>query len=102
MATRHFSNSIAWAAAQLGVSYSTMHRMAARGELKTMVVNGLRRVPDSEIERLQPVLGGGEHRALARLTEQARKVDRRRLEAEERVLARRQQLIKELRELESS
>jgi hypothetical protein len=47
-------------------------------------------------------MGGGGQRRLQRLTEQAREVDRKRLEAEERVLVRRQQLIKELRELESS
>jgi excisionase family DNA binding protein len=99
--SRHFQNSIAWAAQQLGVSYSTMHRMVTRGEVKVVELNGLRRIPDSEIERLQPVMGGGEHRRLQRLTEQARTVDRKRLEAEERVLARRQQLLKELRELET-
>jgi hypothetical protein len=98
---RHLQNSIPWAADQLGVSPSTMNRIVMRGEVKVVEVNGLRRIPDSEIDRLRPVMGGGEHRTLQRLTEQARTVDRKRLEAEERVLARRQQLLKELRELEA-
>ena len=69
--SRHLPNSIPWAAAELGVSTSTMQRLVARDEVKTVEVNGLRRVPDSEIERLQPVMGGGEHRRLQRLAEQA-------------------------------
>jgi hypothetical protein len=100
--SRHLPNSIPWAAAELGVSTSTMQRLVARNEVKTVEVNGLRRVPDSEIERLQPVMGGGEHRRLQRLAEQAGQVNRKRLEAEERVLARKQQLLKELRELGTS
>jgi excisionase family DNA binding protein len=99
---RHLPNGIAWAAQQLGVGYSTMYRMVTRGEVTTVEVSGRRRIPDSEIDRLQPLMGGGGQRRLQRLTEQAREVDRKRLEAEERVLVRRQQLIKELRELESS
>jgi hypothetical protein len=79
-----------------------MQRLVARGEIKVVVVNGLRRIPDSEIERLQPLVGGGELRVLQRLTEQARAVDRKRLEAEERALARRQQLLKELRGFDTS
>ena len=52
----HLPNSIPWAAAQLGISTSTMQRLVARKEVKTVKVNGLRRIPDSEIERLQPVM----------------------------------------------
>ena len=67
-----------------------MRRIVVRGEVKVVKVNGLRRIPDSEIERLRQLLGRGEHRAWQRLAEQVRDVDRKRLAAEERLLARKQ------------
>ena len=97
---RHLANSIPAAAAKLGVGPSTMRRIVTRGDVRFVTVNGLRRIPDSEIERLREVLGGDEMHAWQQLEERARQVEEKRLAAEERLLARRQRLRKELRELE--
>ena len=95
MSRRHLPNSLPWGAAQLGVSVSTMHRMVRCKDVKVVEINGLRRIPDSEIERLREVLGGG-------LAERARDLDRKRLALGDRVRARKQKLLEELRELEAS
>jgi hypothetical protein len=95
MPRRHLPNSIPWAAKEVGVSTSTMHRIVTRGEVKFVEVNGLRRIPDSEIDRLKELLGGG-------LAERVRELDRKRLAIGDRVRARKQRLLEELRELEAS
>ncbi len=46
------------AAAVLGVSRQTLYRWIAAGELRTRLVAGRNRVPESEIERLNRVRRG--------------------------------------------
>lgn len=40
------------AAEMLSISYSTIYRMADRGEVATVKISNVRRIPLSEIERL--------------------------------------------------
>lgn len=49
------------AAEMLSVSYSTIYRMADRGEIATVKVSNVRRVPITEIERLAGITKEDEH-----------------------------------------
>ena len=61
-----------------------MRRIVARGEVKVVEVNGLRRIPDAEVERLRQVLGRSEQHAWQRKEQRARQLDQQRLAVEER------------------
>ena len=100
--SRHLATSIPWAADELEISPSSMRRIVARGEVKVVEVNGLRRIPDAEVERLRQVLGRSEQHAWQRKEQRARQLDQQRLAVEERRKARREWLLQELREMEAA